>query len=82
MSNKIKQQTKDNTRKLVIKPEEFQFLVNMDRVQKSMSYYHDQLKMEYLHKIAVDKGYDPEEQLEFSIDLATTTRELTIKKIS
>lgn len=82
MSNKIKKQTSENTRKFILKPEQFEFMVNIDRTQKSTSYYHDQLKLQYLRDIAIEKGYSPSDELELTIDLASKTRELSVKKIN
>lgn len=82
MSNKIKKQTSENIRKFILKPEQFEFMVNIDRTQKSTSYYHDQLKLQYLRDIAIEKGYNPSDELELTIDLASKTRELSVKKIN
>jgi hypothetical protein len=60
---------------------QLQFLTGVDTVQRSVNYYHDQIKTEYLRQIALEHGYSLEDNLEFAIDLKSEERQLTIKKI-
>jgi len=80
MSEKIKSSLK--TKRFTIEGYQLQYLNDIDTVQRSMNYYQDQLKTNYLQQIAVRLGYKADDQLEFTIDLKSDSRELKIKKIN
>ncbi len=53
----------------------------MDTVERSFVFYFGKLKTNYLQGIAIKLGYLEKDQLEFTIDLKSDNKELTIKKI-
>lgn len=82
MSNKIKAKLEENDKKHTLTDEEWTYMTNLDNVQKGSNYWFDQLKTEYIKQVAVRLGYSLDDQLEFSIDLKSKGKELTIKKLS
>lgn len=81
MSTKIRAKLEENEKTHKINDEELQYLVNLDNVQRGSTYWFDQLKTEYIKQVAVRLGYSLEDKLEFSIDLKSDSKELTIKKL-
>ncbi len=82
MSQKIKEQMEEVEKKFTIDEVDFQYLTNLDNVQRGSDYWFNQLKTEYIKQVAVKLGYSLEDELEFSIDLKSKTRELTVKKLN
>lgn len=82
MSTKIKKQLEEVEKKFIIDDADFSFLTNLDNVQRGSDYWFNQLKTEYIKQVAVKLGYSLEDKLEFSIDLKSPDKELTIKKLS
>jgi len=82
MSQKIKKQIEEVEKKYTIDDVDFQYLTNLDNVQRGSDYWFNQLKTEYIKQVAVKLGYSLDDELEFSIDLKSPDRELTIKKLS
>jgi hypothetical protein len=81
MSKKIKAQLAETEQKYTIEDVEMQYLVDIDNVQRGSDHWFNQLKTNYIQQIAFRLGYLPEDQLEFTIDLKSPQKELTIKKI-
>jgi len=81
MSNKIKKKLAETDKKYIIDDVEMGYLNDLDTVQRSFVYYHDQLKTNYLQQLAVRLGYLPSDKLEFTIDLKDPKKELTIKRV-
>jgi hypothetical protein len=82
MSTKIKKQLEEVEKKFIIDDTDFSYLTNLDNVQRGSDYWFNQLKTEYIKQVAVKLGYSLEDKLEFSIDLKSPDKELTIKKLS
>lgn len=82
MSQKIKEQIEQVEKKHIIDDVDFQYLTNLDNVQRGSDHWFNQLKTEYIKQVAVKLGYSLEDELEFSIDLKSPDKELTIKKLS
>lgn len=82
MSTKIKKQLEEVEKKFIIDDADFSYLTNLDNVQRGSDYWFNQLKTEYIKQVAVKLGYSLEDKLEFSIDLKSPDKELTIKKLS
>jgi len=81
MSTKIKKQLEEVEKKFIIDDADFSYLTNLDNVQRGSDYWFNQLKTEYIKQVAVKLGYSLEDKLEFSIDLKSPGKELTIKKL-
>lgn len=82
MSNKIKKQLAQNEKKITIDDIELKYLNDIDTVERSFVYYYGRLKTNYLQQLAIKNGYSLEDELEFSIDLKSDSKELTIKKLN
>lgn len=82
MSQKIKEQIEQVEKKHIIDDVDFQYLTNLDNVQRGSDHWFNQLKTEYIKQVAVKLGYSLEDELEFSIDLKSPDKELTIKNLS
>lgn len=81
MSKKIKQNKAELEQVYTIDDIEMKYLTDLDTVQRSVDFYFNQLKTNYIQQIALKVGYSPEDQLEFSIDLKDEKKELTITRV-
>jgi len=81
MSNKLKQSLAAKPKTVVIDEMDMKFLNDIDTIQRSFAYYHEQLKSNYLYQVASKFGFSITDKLGFSIDLRDEKRELTVKKL-
>lgn len=81
MSKAFKESMANNRRTVTISEIDFNYLRDLEGVQRSFNYYQQRLITQYLKNISLKLGYDPEANLEFGLDLNTDTRELSIKQV-
>lgn len=81
MSEKLKKKQSTLEQKYVIEDVEMGYLNDLDTVKRSFEVYQQQLMTNYLQQVAVRLGYLPTDQLEFSIDLKSPSKELTVKRV-
>lgn len=81
MSEKLKKKLAETDKKYIIEDIEMKYMKDLETVENSFVYYSGRLKTNYLQQIALRLGYKPTDQLEFSIDLQSDSKELTVKLI-
>jgi hypothetical protein len=60
---------------------EYDYLRDLDTVQRSTNYYHQRLITQFLKNKSIAFGYNPEANLEFKVDLTGGDMTLTIKEV-
>lgn len=64
-----------------ISPSEFEFTKDLDNLRRAADYHYNRLIQNYLRMVAFRLGYRNDKQVEFSIDLSSDKRELTISEV-